>query len=188
MNVLRKGLVMKKNTFNAIVDALLVIAMLGVMFVGVLLGFFVGRGDVPQVRKYLWGLHRHDWGDIHLIFSLVLVGLVILHFILHIAWARHTSKRLLGLHWVVTLIILFIITAGILFGSITWKRAHPGDWAHEQGLGRGRLHEEGEGFRRGEGRGRGQRRRYQEGEDLWQHENRGDEGFRNGDTNDATRR
>jgi hypothetical protein len=149
---------MKKNTLNAIVDALLVITMVAVAFMGVLLGFFVGRGNVPQAQKYLWGLHRHDWGDVHLIFSLILVGLVILHFILHIGWARQTSKRLLGLHWAVSLLILLVITAGVLWLSIVWKRSHLGDWEHEgpgPGLGRGRglRLEEDRGFRRGQGRG-----------------------------------
>ena len=155
---------MKKSTLNAVVDALLVISMLTTAFIGVLFGFFIGRGAVPQAEKYLWGLHRHDWGDLHLIFSLILVGLVILHFILHIDWARRTSKRLLRLHWVVSLVILFLITAGILYVSIILKTAHRGDWADdEEGLGRGRgrgvrLEEvggHGRGFGRGEGRGRG---------------------------------
>ena len=153
---------MRKSTLNAIVDALLVVSMVSVAFMGVLLGFFVGRGDVPQAEKYVWGFHRHDWGDLHLIFSLILVGLVILHFVLHIDWLRRTSRRLLGLHWVVSLLILLVITAGILFAFIGLKRAHPGDWEHEElrsGEGRGRgLHpEEGKGLRRGGGRGEGRR-------------------------------
>lgn len=141
---------MKKSTLNAVIDVLLLIAMLSVVFIGVLLGFFIGRGAVPAAEKYLWGLHRHDWGDLHLIFSLILVGLVILHFILHIDWARRTSKRLLRLHWVVSLVILFVIAAGILYVSIILKSAHRGDWNHdEEGRGLGR------GFGPREGRGRG---------------------------------
>lgn len=154
---------LRTSTLNVIVDALLVISMVSVMFMGTLLGFFIGRGAVPQAEKYLWGLHRHDWGDLHFIFSLILVGLVVLHFILHVGWARRTSKRLLRLHWIVSLVILLAITAAILYASIVWKRAHPGDWAHEDealrgGRGRDLGLEEGRGLGRGEGRGLGRGR------------------------------
>jgi len=150
----------KKSSWNAIVDALLVISLVSVAFIGVLMGFFIGRGRVPQAEKYLWGLHRHDWGDLHLIFSLILVGLVLLHFILHIDWIRRMSKRCIGLHWLVTLVILFAIAGGIFYASIALKRAHPGSWNDEEqglgkGMGRGPRLDEGKGFQRGEGRGRG---------------------------------
>jgi len=153
---------MKKAHLNAIVEAVLVVVMLIVMFIGVLLGFFIGRGAVPQAEKYLWGLHRHDWGDLHLIFSLTLVGLVILHFILHMSWIRSMSKQCLRLHWLVTLLILLIIAAGILWACVAIKRAYPGRWQHEErglgpGRGRGRELEEGENLRPGEGRGGGWR-------------------------------
>jgi hypothetical protein len=159
---------MKKSTVNAIVDALLVISLLGVLFQGILLGFVIGRGSVPPEQKFLWGLHRHDWGDLHRIFSLAFIGLAILHFILHINWVSCMSKRCVGLHWAATLGILVIIAAGILYGSIVLKRAHPGRWGDEEGLrgqgrGQGLRQQEGfpapgEGRRGGQGRGlRGQR-------------------------------
>ncbi len=156
---------MRKSTLNAVVDVLLLVSMASVVFMGILFGFFIGRGAVPQAEKYLWGLHRHDWGDLHLIFSLILTGLVILHFILHVDWARRTSRRFLRLHWVVSLVILFLIAAGILYASIILKRLHPGDWDDdEEGLGKGRgrglrLEEDrglGRGFGPRDGRGRGQ--------------------------------
>jgi hypothetical protein len=154
---------MKKSTWNAIVVGLMVIVMLSVVFIGILLGFFVGRGSVPQAEKYLWGLHRHDWADLHLIFSLILVGLVVLHFILHVGWVRAISKRFLRLHWLVSLLILLVIAAGIVYGSIAWKRARPGDWERqeprrEEGRGRGRLPGEERGFGGGQGRGLGRGR------------------------------
>jgi len=153
---------MKKSALNVMVDALLVIAIFSVAFMGILLGFFVGRGSVPQAEKYLWGLHRHDWGDLHLIFSMALVGLVVLHFFLHVGWVRSTSKRLLGLHWLASLAVLLLIAAGILCGAILLKRAYPGRWGDEErgpgkGGGRGTRLEEGRGAGRDEGRGEGWR-------------------------------
>ncbi len=134
---------MKKAHWNAVVHALLLVMILVVMFIGILLGFFIARAGGPQAEKYLWGLHRHDWGDLHLYFSLTLVGLVILHFILHMSWIRSMSKQCLGLPWVMTLLILLLVAAGIVTASAAIKRAYPG--AYEQ---------EGRGFGPGGGRGR----------------------------------
>lgn len=148
---------MKKAHWNAIVDALLLVMILVVMFIGILLGFFIARGGGPQAEKYLWGLHRHDWGDLHLIFSLTLVALVTLHFILHMGWIWSMSKQCLGLHWLVTLLILFVLAAGIVTASVAIKRAYPGPYGEEErgfgpGGGRGRQYEQ-EGLRPGEGTG-----------------------------------
>jgi len=132
---------MKKANWNGIVVALLVVVILVVMFIGILLGFFIARASGPQAEKYLWGLHRHDWGDLHLIFSLTLITLVVIHFILHMIWIRSMSKQCLGLHWVMTLLILLLLAAGIVTASVAIKRAYPGRYEQEEkgfGPGRGR--------------------------------------------------
>ncbi len=155
---------MKKANWNAIVAALLVVVILVVMFIGILLGFFIARGDGPQAEKYLWGLHRHDWGDLHLIFSLTLVALVILHFILHMSWIRSVSKQCLGLHWLITLLILVTLAAGILWASVAIKRAYPGRYEQEErGFGPGgvRSVEDPSGAARGERRGGARRRGFE---------------------------
>ena len=152
---------MKKANWNAIVGALLVVVILVVMFIGILLRFFIARGGGPQAEKYLWGLHRHDWGDLHLIFSLTLVTLVIIHFVLHMSWIRSMSKQCLGLHWPMTLLMLFLVAAGILAVSIAIKRAYPGAYGQEErGFGPGgvRSVEDPSGAPRGERRGGARRR------------------------------
>lgn len=156
---LSKEVSVKKTHWNAIIDALLVSVMLIVMWIGVLLGFFIGRGAVPQAEKYLWGLHRHDWGDIHLYFSLALVALVVLHFILHMSWVRCMSRQCLRLHWIVTLFVLILLAAAFLWAAVAFKRSHPGDYEQEEhgrspGGRRGRQSEQ-EGLLPGEGVGRG---------------------------------
>lgn len=152
---------MNKAKWNAIIDAVLVSVMLIVMFIGILMGFFIDRGGGPEAQKYLWGLHRHDWGDLHLYFSLTLVALVVLHFILHMSWIRCMSKQCLGLHWLVTLLVLVILAAGILWASFALKKAYPGGYEQEEeGLGPGggrRRQSEQEGLGPGEGLGRGLR-------------------------------
>jgi hypothetical protein len=152
---------MKKAHWNAVVDALLLVMILVVMFIGILLGFFIARAGGAEAEKYLWGLHRHDWGDLHLIFSLTLVALVILHFILHMGWIRFMSRQCVHLHWLVTLVFLAVLAAGIVWASVAIKRAYPGPYGEEErgfgpGGGRGRQYQQ-EGLRPRDGTGRGQR-------------------------------
>lgn len=162
----------------------MLINMLIVVFIGILLGFVIGRGSVSPAEKYLWGLHRHDWGDLHLIFSLILVGLVALHFVLHLNWVACMSKACLRLHWLLTMVILIGLSAAIVLGAMTLKRSYRGRWEREEGRpggagGRGRQLEEGEGFRGGGGRREG-------GESNLEHLTQGEgnvqegEGFRRG--------
>jgi len=116
---------MKKNTLRAIVDALLFVCLLSSTFIGVLLAFFIGEGRTPKLPKVLWGLHRHDWGDIHLWFSLGMVGLVVIHLILQIPWLRGTSKKLTRLHWILALAILTALSGASLYGFACLKRRVP---------------------------------------------------------------
>ena len=113
---------MRKNTLRAILDALLFVCLLNSTFIGVLLAFFIGEGRAPELPKVLWGLHRHDWGDIHLWFSLGMVALVIIHLILQVPWMRGTSKKLARLHWVLALAILTALSGASLYGVGCLKR------------------------------------------------------------------
>lgn len=36
-----------------------------------------------HVELYFWGMDRHEWGSVHLIIAYVLLGLLVLHIILH---------------------------------------------------------------------------------------------------------
>lgn len=60
-------------------------------------GFRGGRGLGPggaQVRQ-LFGLGRHDWGDIHFILALLFVFLILVHIILHWTWIKTCGKSIL---------------------------------------------------------------------------------------------
>ena len=145
---------MKKNTLRAIVDALLFICLLNSAFIGILLGFFIGKGHSPTLPKVLWGLHRHGWGEIHLWFSLGMVALLLLHLILQISWMQVTSKQLARLHWAIALLILTLLSGAVLYGTVRVKTSSASSSE--------RMEEhEGESSQRGRGRGwRGGRGRY----------------------------
>lgn len=86
---------MERTKLNYIVDVLMFIAIAATGVIGILLGFVIPTGDVPGWQKYLWGLHRHDWGGIHLYLSICLFVLFILHIILHWAWIKAITGKYL---------------------------------------------------------------------------------------------
>ena len=60
-------------------------------------GFRGGRGPGPggdQVKQ-LFGLGRHDWGDVHFILALVFVSLILVHIVLHWTWIKTCAKSIL---------------------------------------------------------------------------------------------
>ena len=72
----------------------MLVSLLGTAFIGLLLAFAMPRGDGgPPARRILWGLRRHDWGDIHLGLALTFLALVVLHIILHWSWIVCATLR-----------------------------------------------------------------------------------------------
>ncbi|MBM9519609.1 DUF4405 domain-containing protein [Desulforhopalus vacuolatus] len=82
---------MNKNNLKCVVDIVMFIDFCSVTMTGFFLGFIIpiGRG----VNKYFLGIHRQEWADIHLYFSLLFVFLLFLHLSLNWKWIVNTSKR-----------------------------------------------------------------------------------------------
>jgi hypothetical protein len=80
---------MKKITLNYIVDIIMFILMMALIGIGFLMKYILVTGQERWVKygrnvdETLMGLDRHGWGRIHLIIGLILVGVLILHLILH---------------------------------------------------------------------------------------------------------
>lgn len=87
---------MERTTLNFLTDVIMFVIIFAIGIIGFLLGFIIPTGGVPPHEKYLWGLHRHDWGNIHLYLSLFLLALLVVHLILHWSWIKATSKRYFG--------------------------------------------------------------------------------------------
>jgi hypothetical protein len=91
---------MKKTDWQYLVDTLLFICMIGIAFIGILMGFFLATGpSVSESEKYFLGLHRHQWGDIHLYLSLAFILLIILHLALAWNWIKGKSQALFKQRW-----------------------------------------------------------------------------------------
>jgi hypothetical protein len=90
---------MKKNLLKYSIDVFLFIDICSIAVIGFLLGFVIPRGREARVSNYFLGLHRHEWADLHLTLSVVLLVLLILHLWLNWAWIVLFSKRYFGSRW-----------------------------------------------------------------------------------------
>lgn len=90
---------MKKISLKYIIDAILFIDICSIALIGLLLGFVVPEGKIHQSTKYFLGLHRHEWGDIHLYLSILLLILLIFHLWLNWTWIVQSTKRYFGNNW-----------------------------------------------------------------------------------------
>lgn len=108
---------MNKNSWKYLIDTLLFICIFGLAFIGILMAFFMAEGPtINDQGKYFLGLHRHQWGDIHLILSLAFIALTIIHLILAWNWVKAQSRRIfkdkapmiIGLTVLVSILTIFI--------------------------------------------------------------------------------
>ncbi len=86
---------MRKNTINFIVDLITLIVMLSLISTGLIIRYILppGSGGHAGGRGLLlWGMHRHDWGDIHFWLSMTLILLLLIHLILHWSWVMGTIR------------------------------------------------------------------------------------------------
>ena len=83
---------MNKIKINFIIDALMLFCMSLMAGIGFLMNYVLLSGRKAaevyggKVDLYFLGLHRHDWGQIHLVIGFILLGLLALHIILH--WSQ----------------------------------------------------------------------------------------------------
>jgi len=81
-----------------------------------------------KAEPTLWGLSRHDYGNIHFKLALAVIPLMLLHIILHWSWVCATIGSMLNLkvgrhgrnslYGILLLILIIILTAG----SLCWLK------------------------------------------------------------------
>ncbi|MBM3285331.1 MAG: DUF4405 domain-containing protein [Candidatus Aminicenantes bacterium] len=110
---------MKRTDWKYLVDTLLFICMVGIAFIGLLMGLVLPKGPgVQESAKYFLGLHRHQWGNIHFYLSLAFVVLVIIHLIVSWSWIKGKARMLFKRGWAAMLILTAI--ASLLVLSLFW--------------------------------------------------------------------
>jgi Domain of unknown function (DUF4405) len=90
---------LKKNALKYVIDVTLFIDITSIAVLGLLLGFVIPKGQGLSFQNYFLGLHRHEWADIHLYLSLLLLILLVFHIWLNWTWVIQSTKRYLGDHW-----------------------------------------------------------------------------------------
>lgn len=116
---------MKKSKINLIIDALLLVCMAAIAGIGLLMrnvlipGYQRWEIYGRNVELYFWSLDRHQWGTIHFVIALVLLGLLILHIVLHWQMILGIYRKLIPsvrARWI-TAIILLALTMILAFFS-----------------------------------------------------------------------
>jgi hypothetical protein len=85
---------MKRLLDNLLIDLIAATLLVGMLATGYILRFPLPPGSNKTLT--LWGLTRHQWGDIHFWTSLGLLGVILLHLCLHWQWIAISVKRRLS--------------------------------------------------------------------------------------------
>ena len=132
---------MRRSTLNFVVDLVTLLVMFGMIATGLVIRFVLPPGTGGRhggVGKALWGMGRHDWGDVHFWLSAAIGVLLLIHVALHWAWvctsvqrivrggrsdAAKSSPRTRNLYGVGFLLAIIIAFAGFLW--IAWANTVP---------------------------------------------------------------
>ncbi len=110
---------MKKSDWQYLVDTLLFLSIAGIALIGFLMGLVIPKGpSAPENSKYFFGLHRHQWGNIHFYLSIAFVVFVTIHILLSWKWIKNKSSQLFKNRWRTALI--FTALASVLFIFFFW--------------------------------------------------------------------
>ena len=111
-----------KRKLNFVIDALMFVLLAAISGLGFLMKYVLIPGKERmvkfgrQVDLYYLGLDRHEWGAIHLILGLIMLGLLVLHIVLHWNPVKSLFRKLIGNKQLrKPLAILFSILCVLLF-------------------------------------------------------------------------
>lgn len=85
---------MRRTSLNFLVDVVAFLFMLGMIATGLIVRFALPPGTGG--RWTIWGMGRHDWGDLHYYLAIGLLVLLLLHLALHWAWTCVIADKMLA--------------------------------------------------------------------------------------------
>jgi hypothetical protein len=119
---------MKRLIDNLVIDLTAGALMIAMAATGYILRFPLPPGSNKSLS--LWGLTRHQWGDVHFWISLALLGILFIHVVLHWQWIVVSMRRKLraakvapGPAWVSGLMTFVVIGAMLVLFA---RAAHQG--------------------------------------------------------------
>ena len=81
---------MKRTTINFTIDAVGFVGFVFLTTTGVLVRYVLPPGSGR--RAVLWGMNRHEWGDLHFWIAIAFFCALGLHLFLHWRWIVHTVR------------------------------------------------------------------------------------------------
>lgn len=105
---------MNKLAWNRVIDFLLWISICLMIATGFILRYRLPPGSRGGRGLSIWGWTRHDWGDLHTWISFAVIGLVIVHLMLHWRWLWYAAWP--RLKWPVLVGLL----AGLILIAAVW--------------------------------------------------------------------
>ena len=114
---------MKKNTWNFWIDLLTLLVFVGEAWTGLLMRYILPPGQGRGRSWSLWGLNRHDFGDIHFYLALIFIILIFIHLWLHWAWVCNTTANLFSPNHrrgTIIALIFIIALAALTTLSLLW--------------------------------------------------------------------
>ena len=119
---------MKKTKKNFLIDAIAFVCFVFLVSTGVVMYVNLPPGSKTNA---IWGLDRHQWGEIHFWLAVVFLGILILHLIMHWRWivSLVKGKRKEGsgrriLYGLIAFFALLIIAAAPIFSPVTHGSGH----------------------------------------------------------------
>ena len=82
-----------KTQLNRLLNLVLYLACCACVGTGFLLAFRLPPGSRGGHGLQVWGLDRHEWGDIHFVLALIIVVLTAVHLALHGRWLIRVAAR-----------------------------------------------------------------------------------------------
>lgn len=120
-----------RTGWKYLVDTLMFLCIVGVAGIGLMMAFFIPEG--PSARgasKFFLGIHRHQWGNIHLYLSIAFTVLLVVHLVLSWSWIKGKAKNLFGKAWRAALGLTLL--AAFLVPFLFWLAAPKNDPAYAE--------------------------------------------------------
>jgi hypothetical protein len=93
--------ILNKQKANILIDMVMLVLMVLLVVLGVIIRYALIPGSErwikygQNVELSLWGMDRHQWGNVHWIIGVVLVLLLVLHLVLHWQQIVNMIKKLI---------------------------------------------------------------------------------------------
>ncbi len=104
---------MKKTQVNFVLNLSAFYILVLMISTGLLMEYVLLPGSRGGQGLSLFGMNRHDWGDIHFYLSIAFIAAMLLHIVLHWNWIRSLFTK--NFSSKTTLTFLFVMITSLLF-------------------------------------------------------------------------